>query len=276
MIVNKDVIFSRNNPLVKWVVSLHDKKGRVQSRSFIAEGVKLSFEAIEARLPITHVFVAQSKVDAYLSKISEAMNNELFEKSELIILEDSVFEKISTEKAPQGIITVIKYLDFFSDIDIIYKEDFFISDDEKAIILCSVRDPSNIGAAIRSSVAFGTDRIFLTGDCADIYSPKTVRAAMGSMFRVNVSCVSSTTSLIEALKQRGRRVFAAELTENAISMKDIELKSTDCFIIGNEGHGIPKEISLLCDGSVYIPISNKTESLNASVAAAIIMWEQNK
>ena len=99
---------------------------------------------------------------------------------------------------------------------------------------------------------------------------------MGSMFRVNVSCVSSTTSLIEALKQRGRRVFAAELTENAISMKDIELKSTDCFIIGNEGHGIPKEISLLCDGSVYIPISNKTESLNASVAAAIIMWEQNK
>ena len=80
MIVNKDVIFSRNNPLVKWVVSLHDKKGRVQSRSFIAEGVKLSFEAIEARLPITHVFVAQSKVDAYLSKISEAMNNELFEK----------------------------------------------------------------------------------------------------------------------------------------------------------------------------------------------------
>ena len=276
MILNKDIIYSRNNPLVKWVVSLHDKKGRVQSRAFIAEGVKLSFEAIEARLPVTHVFIAQSRVDKYLSKLSDALNDRLFEKSELIILEDSVFEKISTEKAPQGIITVIKYLDFFSDIDIIYKEDFFISDDEKAIILCSVRDPSNIGAAIRSSVAFGTDRIFLTGDCADIYSPKTVRAAMGSMFRVNVSCVSSTTSLIDALKQRGRRVFAAELTENAISMKDIELKSTDCFIIGNEGHGIPKEISLLCDGSVYIPISNKTESLNASVAAAIIMWEQNK
>jgi TrmH family RNA methyltransferase len=79
-----------------------------------------------------------------------------------------------------------------------------------------------------------------------------------------------------AAKHNGRRVFAAELTDSAISLTDAALSATDVVIIGNEGHGIPSEVSEICNGSVYIPISKKTESLNASVAAAIFMWEQNK
>ena len=276
MILNKDIISSRNNAFVKWAVSLQDKKGRNESNSFIAEGVKLSFEAIEAGLPLTHVLVAKSRTNQYLDKLKESRCTEKYEKTEIVILEDDVFEKISTEKAPQGVISIIKYLDFFSDMDIIYKEDFFLPKDEKVIILCSVRDPSNIGAAIRSSVAFGTERIILTDDCADIYNPKTVRSAMGSMFRVKITRISNLASLIDALKENGRRVFAAELTKNSVSLNDMDIRSNDCFIIGNEGHGIPREISDMCTNSVYIPISNKTESLNASVAAAIIMWEQNK
>ena len=108
---------------------------------------------------------------------------------------------------------------------------------------------------------------------ADIYNPKTVRSAMGSIFRVKATRVKSLAELIPAIRDAGRRVFSAELSDNAISLNDAGLSSSDCVIIGNEGHGIPENISSLCDASVYIPISKKTESLNAAVAAAIFMWE---
>jgi len=273
---NNEVITSRNNNLVKWAASLQDKKGREASSSFMVEGIKLSCEAIEAGLPVTHIFIDESKKEVVLEKLNNILADKEECTFEVCFVSTSVFEKISTEKAPQGIITVIKYLDFFEYADIIYKEDFFVKKGERAVILCSVRDPLNLGAIVRSSVAFGVDRIILTDDCADIYNPKTLRSAMGSLFRVKVTVVKSLDGLINAFQYNSRRVFAAELTENAISLKDAALTSDDVVIIGNEGHGIPREISEICDGSVYIPISKKTESLNASVAAAIFMWEQSK
>lgn len=160
-------------------------------------------------------------------------------------------------------------------MDIIYKEDFFISKGERALSLYSLRDPGNLGAVIRSAVAFGVQHIVLSADSADIYNPKTVRAAMGTMFGVKITTVSDFASFIEAAKANGRSVYAAELTDGAKSVKEIGLSGDDIFIIGNEGHGIPREISSLCTSSVYIPISEGAESLNASVAAAVFMWEQN-
>lgn len=276
MRIISETITSRNNNLVKWAASLCDKKGRASSRSFIAEGEKLSYEAMEAGLKITHVFIKESKRDKIIEKITNLLNSEIYEETQVITLSDSAFEKISTEKAPQGVISVIKYLDFFREIDIIYKEEFFLDAKERVIILSSVRDPSNLGSVIRSAVAFGVDHIILTADSADIYNPKTVRSAMGSLFRVKVSIVHDIYSFVTAMKNCGRRVFAAELSNNAVSLSDIGLKPCDAVIIGNEGHGISPELSALCTASVYIPISKKTESLNASVAAALFMWEQNK
>ena len=160
-------------------------------------------------------------------------------------------------------------------MDIIYKEDFFIPKGERALSLYSLRDPGNLGAVIRSAAAFGVRHIIISADSADVYNPKTVRAAMGTMFGVKISVVSDFVSFIEAAKANGRSVYAAELTDGAKSVKDIVLSSDDIFIIGNEGHGIPREISSVCTGSVYIPISDGVESLNASVAASVFMWEQN-
>ena len=276
MIVNKDVIKSRNNPFVKWVCTLQDKKGREQERRFMAEGHKLVFEAISAGLPVTDCIIMQSKVNEYTDKLYQLLECEGFEETCITVVDDSVFEKISTEKAPQGLIAIIKYLDNFKDMDIIYKEDFFLEHDEKAIILCSLRDPSNLGAVVRSAVAFGKEHIILTNDCADVYNTKTIRSAMGSLFRVKVTRVGSLADAISGMRDNGRRVYAAELTDRAVSLKSVDLSSKDVFIIGNEGHGIPGEISEMCDASVFIPISTSTESLNASVAASIIMWEQSK
>lgn len=276
MKIFKDIITSRNNQIVKRVASLHDKKGREREKCFIAEGEKLTYEAIDARLPIESVFILESRFDSVIQDLSSRMSQPMYEDVEIHVLSDSAFEKISTEKAPQGVISVIKHLDFFYNIDIIYNEDFFLDKGERTIALYSVRDPGNLGSVIRSATAFGVEHIILSGDCADVYNPKTVRSAMGSLFKIKVSVVRSFESFVSAARHNGRRVLSAELTPSAKSLKEIGIKGTDIVIIGNEGHGIPETISSMTDGSVYIPISDKTESLNASVAAAIFMWEQNK
>ena len=276
MNLNQDVITSRNNPIVKWAASLQDKKWRDREGCFIAEGTKLTLEAIEAGLPIHSVFVDEDKKDKILPRIEKISHNRSNGNFTVYTLSSTAFEKISTEKAPQGVISVIKSLDFFYNIDIIYNEEFFLDEDEMALALCSVRDPGNLGSVIRSAVAFGVDHIVLTSDCADVYNPKTVRSAMGSLYRTKVTVIKDFSSFIEASQYNGRRVFAAELSDNAKSLHEAELTRKDIIVIGNEGHGIPLNISAKTNGSVYIPISKKTESLNASVAAAIFMWEQNK
>lgn len=275
MRIFRDIISSRNNDTVKWAASLADKKGRSESGAFIAEGEKLSLEALRRGLPVTHIFVMEGKEERIMQLLSPFVDLPEYSDCQVITLSESAFSKISTEKAPQGIISVIKHLDFFKNMDIIYKEDFFIPRGERALSLYSLRDPGNLGAVIRSAVAFGVKHIILSADSADIYNPKTVRAAMGTMFGVKVSIVSDFASFVEAAKANGRAVYAAELTDNAKSIKEIGLSGDDIFIIGNEGHGIPREISSLCTSSVYIPISDGAESLNASVAAAVFMWEQN-
>ena len=272
----KEVITSRNNATVKWVASLQDKKWREREKCFIAEGEKLTYEAIEADLELHSIFVSESKSEKILKKLSTVLIGQEYDSTPVYILADNVFEKISTEKAPQGVISVIKSLDFFYNIDIIYNEEFFLDEDEMALALCSVRDPGNLGSVIRSAVAFGVDHIVLTSDCADVYNPKTVRSAMGSLYRTKVTVIKDFSSFIEASQYNGRRVFAAELSDNAKSLHEAELTRKDIIVIGNEGHGIPLNISAKTNGSVYIPISKKTESLNASVAAAIFMWDQNK
>ena len=276
MKIFRDIISSRNNPTVKWAASLAEKKGRSENSSFIAEGEKLTLEALRRSLPLTHIFIMEGKEERLLDMLSPFTSLSVYDNCQVIILSEGAFAKISTEKAPQGIISVIKHLDFFRNMDIIYKEEFFLRPEERALALCSLRDPGNLGSVIRSAVAFGVEHIVLTSDCADVYNPKTVRSAMGSLFKIKITIVNDFESFIKSSIGVGRKVYAAELTEKAKSLKEIEVCSSDIFIIGNEGHGIPMEISSICSNSVYIPISEKTESLNASVAAAVFMWEQSK
>ena len=276
MYFEREIITSRNNQFVKWVSGLSDKKNRRESGYFLAEGLKLTREAFEAGLPVEYCIVSENKKDVNIKALGDAYDSDKYQNCKLITVAENVFEKISTEKGAQGIISVIKHLDFFRDMDIIYKEEFFLKPEEKAIFLFSVRDPSNLGSVIRSSVAFGIDHVILSDDCADIYNPKTIRSAMGSLFRVNVTTVKDVPSFIKAAQHNSRRVFAAELSDGARSLSEIGLRTSDIVMIGNEGHGIDAQVSAICDGSVYIPISKKTESLNASVAAAIFMWEQSK
>ena len=276
MIFNGEVISSRNNPLVKWASSLREKKYRDAEKSFLIEGEKLSFEALASGLPVTHILVDDTRAERMSDRINEFANEEKFADTAVVLLSDAAFSKISGEKSPQGIILIVKYLDFFSKLDIIYKEEFFLKLDERTIILSSIRDPGNLGSVIRSAVAFGTEHIILSDDCVDLYNPKTIRAAMGSFFKIKATVVADLPEVILAIRSKGRAVYAAELRPGAVSLSDIDRSNNDVVVIGNEGHGIPADVSAACSASIYIPISKNTESLNASVAAGVLMWEFSK
>lgn len=276
MISVSEVISSRQNPIVKYAASLAEKKGREKERAFLAEGEKLTYEAASFKMPVTHVFVRQSKKEQYVPHIFEIFSDKIYNQTKLIVLSNEAFDKISTEKSPQGIISVIKYLDFFSELDIIYNVENYFSYNERVILLNSVRDPSNLGAIIRSAVAFGVSHIVLSADSVDPYNPKTVRSAMGALFKIKLTRVSDFEKLVADAVGCGRNVYAAELREGALPLDEVSLTGRDMIVIGNEGHGIDKAVSSLCTASLYIPISATTESLNASVAASILMWELSK
>ena len=110
MKIREEIITARANPTVKWATSLAEKKGRADAKSFIAEGEKLTFEAIKAKLPVTHVLVEEGKKDKIIGRLKEALSEKIYENTEIIFLSESAFSKISTEKAPQGVISIIKYL----------------------------------------------------------------------------------------------------------------------------------------------------------------------
>lgn len=271
-----EILTSRQNRTVKAAAALATRKGREEAQAFLAEGEKLTYEALQAGLPVERILIAEDRAEQLLPRLQTHLAQRPGRSVPVSLLSPEAFAKVSTEKAPQGMISIIKYLDFFQRMDIIYKEDFADQQQERMILLCGVRDPGNLGSIVRSAVAFGVEHILLSDDCADWYNPKTVRSAMGSLFRVRMTAVSDMPSLIAALQGCGRRVFAAELTAGAQPLDTVRLGREDVVMIGNEGHGIPGELSALCDASLYIPISQRTESLNAAVAAAVFMWEQGR
>ena len=271
-------ITSRKNPEVVFAASLQTKKGRNETGLFPAEGEKLFLEASkpENRHLIDRVYLSEDESRRLLTLVSSSLGESFVESDRLTVLPSSVFEKISSEKSPQGIITILKSLDISKKINKINKKELFAEQSEKTLALVSVRDPGNLGAIIRSAVAFGFSSIVMTDDCAELTNPKTVRAAMGGLFRLRFLCVTDFPSFIREVQSAGRRVLAAELREGAIPIGKIGLRSDDVVMIGNEGHGIPVEYSKLADSSVYIPISERSESLNAAIAASLFLWEISK
>lgn len=142
-----------------------------------------------------------------------------------------------------------------------------------AILLENVQDPGNVGTVIRTANAFGIEAVLLVGDCADAYNFKTVRAAMGALFRQELQVLTRET-LPAYLKENGLRLYGAALTAQAQDIRNVDLDGA-AVAIGSEGRGLSKELLDICDGQVIIPMLPHSESLNAAVAAAIAMWEMN-
>ncbi len=142
---------------------------------------------------------------------------------------------------------------------------------ERAILLENVQDPGNVGTVIRTAAAMGIETVLLCGACADVYSPKTARATMGAIFREKLLHCSATEA--RALADRnGLKLYGAALSERAVDIRALPLKNA-VVAIGSEGRGLSAELLKNCDGELIIPMSPGSESLNAAVAAAIVLWE---
>ena len=142
---------------------------------------------------------------------------------------------------------------------------------KNAVVLENVQDPGNVGTVIRTANAFGVDAVILTGSCADLYHPKTVRATMGAIFRQRVIC-TELSALAPLLAQNGLPLYGAALSPAAEDIRRLSLKSA-AVAVGSEGNGLSGELLELCEKKIIIPMRPDSESLNAAVAASVLMWE---
>lgn len=269
-----EVIVSRQNRRVVELCKLDDRKARQAQKCFRFDGIKLLCEAVKREVPLKCIFVRQGSAERVESRFFElsGLAPETV-KCPAYLLTDELFDKISQENAPEGVICVAEYIDRFHKMYIIKKEDTLELSEGPILLLESVRDPLNVGAVIRSAAALGIKQLLISEDCADLYHPKTLRAAMGPLFSMPVTRVDDLTAAVERLVASGRRVFAAALDETAVKLGEYPFRYGDCVIVGNEGHGLSDALIKACTGSIYIPMAADTESLNAGVAAALLMWE---
>ena len=275
MLFSGEIIRSRQNKNIVELCKLTDRKAREATRTFRFDGIKLLEEAIRNDVEICAVFLSVSAQERVLDFLHARFGTSYEDRIErCFLVSDDIFEKISEEKSPEGVITIAKYIDKLQKNATIYNSvNFLQMKNEHIVLLESVRDPSNVGAIIRSAAAIGIDRLILSADCADIYHPRAVRGSMGTVFNQRIDRVTDLATIIREMCESGRRVFAAALDESALSLGEFEIRAGDTVVIGNEGHGLSKEVIAACTGSVIIPMSERAESFNAAVAASILMWE---
>ncbi|MBQ8612928.1 MAG: RNA methyltransferase [Ruminiclostridium sp.] len=256
-------ISSRKNHQVTHFRSLvRERSYRRECGEFPVEGARLCLEALNCGLEITSFMVTEAAKEKYPEIVSA-----ISEEFEPDIINEDISAYISDTKSPQGVFIAAKMLDKPIEMGKIEKGG-------KYIILDGLQDTGNIGTVIRTCDALGIDGVILSPDCADIYSPKIVRSAMGSLFRLPV-IITELTEVIALLKKSGFNVYAAVLDESAVTISEASLDGKTAVVIGNEGNGVSEAVIKAAENKLYIPIRG-AESLNAAVAASIISWEMTR
>ena len=252
-------ITSRKNQLVVQSKGLlREKRIRDEEGLFAAEGVKLCVEALRAGIIPKWALVSETAREKFVEAVTE-----IGRSCDLTVVSDDVYDYLSEQKSPQGIFLAAQILDKSVNLDRILSSD-------KILMLDCVQDSGNLGTMLRTAEALGIGGVVLGDGCADVWSPKTLRASMGSAFRLP-TCIMDTASAVKAAREKGFAVYAAMLDEGAQRLGSFAFPEKTAVVIGNEGHGVSGEVAGLCQ-KVYIPISG-AESLNAAAAAAIICWE---
>jgi len=253
-------ITSRTNPLVVSFAKLAEKKERDKTGLYIAEGYKLCTEAC-GRVSVSYAVLRRDRErDAAFTDLARRSGGTC------IILSEPAYDKITKDHAPDGILFVIQMESQKIPADLT---------SARICILDGLQDPGNVGTIIRTAAALGFDRVLLHR-CADVYNPKVIRATMGAFFKISVTSCDALDDAIVRLQQTGRRVLAAALSDAGINLGKDPLLPADCLILGNEGHGVSDSALRLCDTTIRIPMTDKTESLNAAAAAAVLLWEYSK
>lgn len=270
------VITSRQNPTVKRICALDEKKNRYAEGLFRFDGIKLFREALESGLCIQKVVVREDIPEQMKAEICKEAEKRKMAKELFLVVSSAVFEKMTEERSPEGIITVAKFPSVkHRRLNGDDAAEYSLSKNAKILLVQSLRDAGNMGTVIRSSAALGIDRLVISDDCADLYNSKTLRAAMGGIFKLDIDILPETrfADAIASLRQAGRKIYAAALHTEALTVGEIDLSEGDAFVIGNEGHGLSEDVIAACDACAVIPMIEGSESLNAAAAAAICIWE---
>lgn len=269
------LISSRQNPVVKDIFALLDKKNRRQTHLFRFDGRKLLLEAVDCGVALSYIVIREDARERFASECENAISKGLVARDGVLCVTEAVFEKLCDEKSPEGVICVAKFCEDLHIERTACDTAASIDKDERILIAESLRDPGNLGTVIRTCAALGIDRLIISDDCADLYSPRTVRAAMGALFRQRIEIIHADelAETIGLLRNSGRNIYAAALHTDALTVGSFELKRGDAFVIGNEGHGLSERVIAACTDCAAIPMTEGAESLNAAVAAAICVWE---
>ena len=267
------MITSCANSKVKRIVALQEKsKNRLKENVFVAEGLKMFEEAPSDK--IKEIYVEE--------KLYEALNPDL--RAQITAYEDKgipteivtkeVFAKMSDTQSPQGILCVMERSAYRLD-ELVEKAVKRRERKERAplfLLLEDIQDPGNLGTMIRTAEGAGADAVIMTKGTVDIYNPKTIRSTMGSLYRVPFLYVDDMAAAISALQKGQIKVYAAHL-QGEKYFHEFTYKEGAAFLIGNEGNGLKKETADLADCYLKIPMEGQLESLNASVAAALLMYQ---
>lgn len=259
------LIKSKDNQKIKLVRSLENKKTRDLQGLYVIESIKLIEEAIKENVAFEFVFMSENlsnKTDSL--KLIKAFNEN---KIEYHIIENNLFKEVSNTVNSQGIIGIAKKPK--SNIESIIKNNNFI-------VFCDMlQDPGNLGTIIRTADAFGPCAVILSPNCVDAYNDKTVRACAGAIFRVPIVDIENSLDFVKNLQGQEFSIISTVIDSDK-SFEDINNPKKICLIIGNEGNGVSKELKDASDECVTIKMTGQTESLNASIAAAISIYEIRK
>lgn len=256
-----NVITSRDNAKIKYVRSLNAKKLRDQEKVFTVEGIKFVREAFKEKADIKFVLFSESTI--LKDEVKEMLDGI---KAEAFVCTDDVFDSVAETVNAQGVLAVIgKKQEGSADFRHL-----------KFAVMCDrIQDPGNLGTIIRTADAFGPAVVILNKGCVDQYNPKVVRASAGAIFRVPFIHADNDHEAVLNLKQAGFKVYST-VVESEYSFEDVEKSEKICVVIGNEGQGVSEEIAGASHQKITIRMSGRAESLNASIAAGICIYEMRK
>ena len=248
-------IESKQNKFIKWVKKLiDDPKYRKENKSFCIEGKK-NIETLTRYISPTYLIVN----DTFLSKNQK--NLKKFYGS-LILVPNALFNYLSTLKSPEGIMAIFS----------IQENKVEIKKEKNYIALVDVQNPNNLGAIIRSSLAFDIDGIFLINSHVDLFNQEVLRSSCGYIYDMPITFYNNFDYFFSEIKTKGISLIATALTKDSIDLKKMKKFKSNCFIFGNEGSGLNEKIISKCDNVIKIEMNQKVESLNINVAVAVIAY----
>ena len=234
-------ITSLKNAKVTTWKSLKDRKGRKETGCFLVEGRKMVEEAIASAFPVEAILVDDERLAEF----------RLPENVAVFTMPGHVLAAVCDTKTPQGIAAVVR----ITEVELKGK---------RLVAMDGVQDPGNVGTIIRTADAAGFEGIILSGQCADVFSPKVLRATMGSIFRMGIRVTDDLPGVLQSMVEEGASVLSSQCSP---------LNERFVLVIGSEGNGVTDEVKAIATHKVKLPMRGGAESLNAAVAAGIMMYE---